>query len=43
MESSILCKEMYPAPECEIRKMVPERVMAASGSLSDDEYEFISW
>ncbi len=43
MESSILCKEMYPAPECEVRKMVPERVMAASGGLSDDKYEFLDW
>ena len=43
MEAIIPCKERYPVPECEVQDMVPERVVAASGGLSDDKYEFLDW
>ena len=36
-------REIYHVPECEVQEMVPERVFAASGSLSDDEFEIIKW
>lgn len=43
MEWIIQDKERYPVPECEVLEMVPERVVAASGGLSDDEFEIIKW
>ena len=33
----------YLAPRCEVQEMVPERLIAASGGLSDDSFEIINW